>query len=301
MVIAFHVKRLPACLLRQEHFLLRGTRLNHRSRGLRPDRVLTEIQMKLRTIAASLLLAGLTRVANAETVDLALSLVIDVSGSVSTSEYNLQMDGYASAFRNATIQNNMLSGANRATAINVVFFASNAYTTALDSFTILRSADDINSFASILADFARPGSGGTSVHNGTNRAIDLLLAATAAGGALEGTGNLIIDVSGDGTSGTTSSRTARDRAAAAGIVINGLPIGGTSITNFYTQSVITPDGFVQPANDFDDFAAAIATKLDLETGSIDPVPEVPEPSTWALMLAGAAIVWRAARRRPAID
>lgn len=246
------------------------------------------------SLAATLLAFGSS--AHAVPVDLALSLVIDVSGSVSTAEYNLQMDGYANAFRNATIQSNMLGGTYGTTAVNVVFFQSNFFTTALDSFVLLNSVASINTFADTLDNFARPGGGGTAIYTGTNRAIDLLLLAIATGGSLEGTSNLIIDVSGDGTSNTTQDQAARTRAEENGITINGLPIGGTAITNYYTDNVITDDGFVQAAANFADFSSAVTEKLRIETGTTGPNP-VPEPGVLALLGIGLAGLSALRRRK----
>ncbi len=253
--------------------------------------------MKIRSFVSALAFAssalfGASQV-QAAPVDLALSLVIDVSGSVDASEYALQMDGYANAFRDAGIQANMLGGTNGSTAVNVIFFAAGFYTTVLDSFTVMNSAAQINAFADVLDNFVRIGSGGTSIHTGTNRAIDLLLAATAAGGALEGTDNMVIDVSGDGTGNATSDRAARDRATANNMTINGLPIGGTGINNYYLTNVITSDGFIEAASNFTDFSDAVRRKLFVETGGT-----IPEPGSIALVLLalGAA---GAARRRSA--
>jgi len=253
--------------------------------------------MKIRSLIAATTLAigalfGTSQV-QAAPVDLALSLVIDISGSVSLAEYNLQMDGYANAFRDVGIQANMLGGTRGKTAVNVVFFATDFFSSSLDSFTVLSTAAEINAFANILDLFVRISSGGTSIHTGTNRAIDLLLAATGVGGSLAGTDNMVIDVSGDGTGTAALDRAARDRATANNMTINGLPIGGVGINNYYLTNVITSDGFIAPASNFNDFAAAVRQKLFIETGGT-----VPEPGTILLVLAalGAAAV---ARRRSA--
>lgn len=241
---------------------------------------------KLTKLLSACAFTALASSASAVPVDLGLSLVIDVSGSVSTSEYNLQMDGYANAFRSAAVQNNILGGTNGSIGVNVVFFASNFFLTSLDSFSVLDSAANINAFADTLDTFGRPGGGGTDIQDGVNRAIALL---TSAASGIETT-NLVIDVSGDGTSGVTATRNARDAAAAQGITINGLAIESsstsTSITNFYSANVITTNGFVETAAGFDDFQRAVEKKLRIETNTGGGT--VPLPGTLALLGIGMA-------------
>jgi len=240
--------------------------------------------LKLTKLAAALALGAAATTASAVPVDLGLSLVIDVSGSVSTSEYNLQMDGYANAFRSAAVQSNILGGTTGAIGVNVVFFDSSFYSTSLDTFTVLDSVAAINSFADLLDSFLRPGSGGTVISAGVNRAVSLL---TSGSSGLETT-NLVIDVSGDGTSTSSTTQAARDAAAAAGITVNGLAIEGsttsTTITDFYSANVVTADGFVVTAAGFDDFQRAVEQKLSIETapGGND----VPVPGTLALLGLG---------------
>lgn len=248
----------------------------------------------LKNLFAALAVSAVASTASAVPVDLGLSLVIDVSGSVSTSEYNLQMDGYANAFRSAAIQSNILGGTNGAIGVNVVFFDSNFYSTSLDSFTILDSTSAINAFADILDTFVRPGSGGTDIFDGVNRATALLTSATSG---IETT-NLVMDVSGDGTSSSSLTQSARDAAAALNIVINGLAIEGSStstlITDFYRNNVITSDGFVVTAAGFDDFQRAVEQKLLVETG---PGNQIPLPGTLALLGLGMLGLTAVRKRR----
>ena len=197
--------------------------------------------------------------AQAIPVDTELSLVIDVSGSVSPAEYALQMNGYAAAFCDPTIQSNILSGPNGAIAINVVFFSHEVHTTFLETWQLLDSPAAIKSFANDMATLPRPGTGGTQIEDGMNHSTSLF-----PGNGFEGT-QLIMDVSGDGPGGIPQVPNARDAAELAGITVNGLPIDGPFINDSYTDTVITPDGFIVPAASFADIEASILQKLTVET------------------------------------
>ncbi|ADJ28700.1 DUF1194 domain-containing protein [Nitrosococcus watsonii] len=234
--------------------------------------------------AAAILTPGL---ASAIPVDLELSLVIDVSGSVNTSEYNLQMDGYANAFRDSSIQNNILGGSEGSIAVNTIFFSSSAFTTILDDFVLLDSNTTINDYAQQLDDFTRPGSGSTDIQDGMNKALTLLTGDNGFESS-----NLLMDVSGDGISSISATESARDAAAAAGITVNGLPIGDQGITDFYTDHVITSNGLITAAADFDNFSQAIRQKLQIETGGPTTVSE---PTT--LVLFGAGLLGLVGYRR----
>ena len=240
-----------------------------------------------RLLITLLLLFGLSP-AKAIPVDLGLSLVIDVSGSVSATEYDLMMDGYAEAFRDTDIQNKLLDGSNGAVAINAIFFSDSAFTTTLDDFQILTTVTEIDLFADLLDNFARPGSGGTNASAGMNKATSLLTATSGPE-----TNSLVMDVSGDGTGNVVNDQAARDAAAAAGITVNGLSIGGIGIDNYYTANIITADGFLQPSASFADFDAAVKTKIELEAGG-----SAPEPGTLVLM-ASALVGLRLRLRRRA--
>jgi hypothetical protein len=206
-----------------------------------------------------------------------LSLVIDVSGSVNTTEYNLQMDGYGAAFRNAANQALIINGGG--IAVNTVFFAGSA--TTASAWTLLNDATTINNFATLLEGFARP----NTIGSNTGIAAGLRSSIASFADTTYAANRNVIDVSGDGEENVTTDaavRAQRDAAAGGGIVINGVTIGTGegNLFGYYTNNVITAGGFVEAATGFGDFNDAINRKLFRELGG------VPEPSTYAMMASG---------------
>ncbi|WP_343563400.1 DUF1194 domain-containing protein [Kiloniella sp. b19] len=221
-------------------------------------------------------------------VDVELQLLIDVSGSISNSEYDLQMQGYSYALQDSAIQDAILGTGNGEygqIAVQTVMWSSQSAQQVMTDWTLLDSTESITSYANTLADMSRPFYGAT--YNA--EALDFG-SATFADNGFEGTRN-VIDMSGDGygydylysnysffSGGETS--VARDNALNNGIdTINGLTItydynqvGDVDLTTWYSQNVIGgEDAFVLQAGDFTDFRSALSTKLFAEIeGDIIP-------------------------------
>lgn len=228
-------------------------------------------------LAGSVGLAGLALAgpgllhAQRRTVDMALVLAADCSGSVHAEHYALQQRGYGDAFRDPRVIKAIRAGIHGAIAVTYFQWSGYGLQAQLIPWTILQTEAGIAAFAATLERAERMiFSGGTSPAG-----------AIEFGQALLGRNptealRRVIDVSGDGRSNNGPPPDgARDRAVSAGIVINGLPIlhMESDIDSYYRDHVIGgPGAFVIPARDFEDFATAVRRKLVLEiAGTGDPV------------------------------
>lgn len=214
-----------------------------------------------------------------------LFLTMDGSGSISPTNFTLQVDAYVSSLNTIFTADPSLYGT---IAIGGGIFGAD-YAEYFAVQTIEDAADLMDLTDAIAA--LDPGRGGintgaTAIGDAvTESAAALLAFETAAGIDLR----LLIDVTTDGSNNTgTNPTTASSDAVSDGIdAVNCLGIGagatcawvGTSGTDFGT------------ADNFADFEAALTDKLEAETGA-----EIPVPGTLALLglgLLGA----RAAKRR----
>jgi Protein of unknown function (DUF1194) len=222
-----------------------------------------------------------------------LVLSVDVSGSVDTSEFNLQKQGYVNAFRDTTLQN-QISNLPGGIAATLSYWSSSA-TQSLNWFHITDAAS-ANIFADAIAATTRPFSGGTDIDNAITFAANLLDTNDYVGT------RRVIDVSGDGTnsSGINALKAARDNAVNRGIIINGLPILGSerNLDTYYANNVIGGLGsFVLPANSFAEFDNAIKQKIGREIAT-EPVPE-PITILGTLAAGGIGAVLRRKSKRQA--
>jgi hypothetical protein len=211
-------------------------------------------------------------------VDVELQLLMDTSGSISSSEYNLQMQGYSNAFRDESIQNAILGGQYGSIAVQTVMWSGQSTQQSMTDWTLLDSTESINSYSDTLSSMSRPFYGQT--YNAEALDFGSSLFST---NSFNGTRN-VIDMSGDGYGydymygdrswfygGDTAE--ARDNALLDGVdTINGLTItydyrqvGDQDLTTWFAGNVIGGDNaFVLQAGDFTDFRTALSQKLAAE-------------------------------------
>ncbi len=220
--------------------------------------------------------------ANAVPVGLELALLVDVSGSVDASEYDLQKTGYVNAFKDPA-----LAGILPADGIAVTYieWSGSSQQSQLVGWTHITDGASAAAFGDAIDATSRAFSGSTA----PGSAINFTVPAFDNNG-FEGT-RLVIDVSGDGPQNSgANTANARDAALAAGIdAINGLPIltDIADLDTWYQNNVVGgAGGFLMVANDFSDFETAIKNKIQREVGGGGGGGTVPEPATLLLFAIG---------------
>lgn len=207
---------------------------------------------------------------HAETVDLALVLAADNSGSVDEDEFRLQRQGYATALTSPAVLDAIKRAPHQAIAVTFIEWSGIEQQKVIAEWTVIRDGETAAVFASAIIGAPRGLVGGTSI----SAAIDFAVRYFAKSGVESE--RRIIDISGDGTNNDGPPVTkARDEAVAIGITINGLailnehrgaedphthPPGG--ILEYYQQNVIGGRGaFALVAKDLSSFGQAIVDKL----------------------------------------
>ena len=203
--------------------------------------------------------------------DLELVLAVDVSHSIDAKEARLQREGYLVALVHPRVIDAIQSGPLGRIAVTYIEWADSHYQTTVVDWMLIDDAASARAFATALATAPRHSANWTSI----SAAIDYA-AKQFDVNDFDGT-RRVIDVSGDSANNSgPPMAAARNRAVAAGITINGLPILNDRLTRFgwppeadvdvyYERFVIGgPGAFVIVAKDFNAFASAIQSKLIME-------------------------------------
>lgn len=192
------------------------------------------------------------------TVDLALCM--DSSGSVSSSDFLLQLEGAAVAVEDENIVPR--DGSVRLSAMQ---FSSS---TLVELPPTIIEEDNAQDVADALRAIAKSG-GGTSIHSCINTATDLIA------GLIPESVLQVIDVSTDGQSPLSSAITASNYAISQGIdALNSIGVGSGIDVNLL-NSIVFPQpvggdrGFVITVSGFAEYVDALSTKIERETKAID--------------------------------
>jgi hypothetical protein len=207
-----------------------------------------------------------------QSVDLALVLAVDVSGSVNTERFDLQRQGYAHAFASREVIDAIAGGEHRAIAVTLVEWSGSGHQRQMIGWTVLNNAASAEAFGSAIAEAPRAFSDWTSISGAIDFAVALLDEASVV------PVRKVIDISGDGVNNNGRAVTeARDAAVAGGVTINGLPILSEypTLDQYYRDNVIGgPSAFAVAVSDFTGFGAAILAKLVREIASADEASKI---------------------------
>ena len=207
-------------------------------------------------------------------VDLEIVLAVDGSGSISASEFRLQLEGYANALRDEAVQSAAVSGPLGKIAVAMMVWSDAAFKKFETDWFVIDSRAAAGRYADIVEIFHvhsgrnyGMGGGGTGIGSGIEYALQMI-----DGNGIEAR-RRTIDVSGDGIETEPWFREAmelpeaRALAASKDVTVNGLAIltDFGALDRYYEDEMITgPGAFVVVADDWPDFAEAIQRKLFLE-------------------------------------
>ena len=259
----------------------------------------------LAALGAALLPAGgraqlepLPTQGDGQPVSLELVLAVDTSSSVSIEEFDLQMRGFAGAFRDPAVIAAIGATGASGIAVSMIQWSDNRRQQVAIDWTLLTDETSVTGFAQAIDATPRfLDGGGTAIGGAISFALEEL-GRNGYQGARQ-----VIDISGDGRANQGAQpESLRDAAILQGVTINGLAIlnEDTSVDGYYRNSVIGgPGAFVMTANDYQAFAQAIIEKLVKEIGGV-PVVEAPAPPP-ALFPAAPRTAQAEAEPRRSVD
>jgi Protein of unknown function (DUF1194) len=207
--------------------------------------------------------------ARAEPVDLQLILAVDASESVSSERFELQMHGYAAAFRDPAVLDAIGKGPRGRVAIAMVQWTGPKKQAPVFDWMEVRDAASAAALAAAIDAAPRHLNwGGTSISGAVLYALQWFDRSPMPGA------RRVVDISGDGANNSGRPiAEVRDEAVAAGVTINGLPILRVEpgLAEHYRDEVIGGHGaFMIAIDDYEGFAEAIQRKLVSEIAGIIP-------------------------------
>lgn len=205
----------------------------------------------------------------AERVDVALVLAVDVSESVDSARFTLQMAGIAAAFEAPEVQGAVLAGPHRSMLIALVQWSNHPALSV--PWTLLTSPADVRAFSAQVRRLRRTEKGFTCMSVALRSIADKLLTQMPVPAD-----RVVVDVSGDGAENCNPRETVdevRDDLVASGVTVNGLPVlegeEAETLEAWYRAHVIGGDAsFLVPAEGFEDFERAMRRKFITEVSGV---------------------------------
>jgi hypothetical protein len=130
--------------------------------------------MRILILLTAACLAFATPVRAADSVDMTLVLVSDVSRSVDDAEFKLQKEGYTEAFTSRQVIEAIRGGSVGAIAVAYVEFASSFEVRTVVDWTVIRDEASARDFADRIVAAPRSFWGRTAISSGIDRAVQLL-------------------------------------------------------------------------------------------------------------------------------
>lgn len=204
----------------------------------------------------------------AQSCRIALSLALDVSSSVDDQEYVLQVEGVARALEDADVRRALFQIPNAHVMLQVFEWSGVNDQTIVQDWVAIRGIADLEAMSARLRDHRR------SVRNAATGLGRALVFAHRQMARAPGCGFYKIDISGDGQSNVgIPPQLLGERLSFDQITVNGLAIlsDERALGRYYKSFVIRgPGAFLEVAEDFESYPAAIKRKLIRELG----VPQV---------------------------
>lgn len=217
--------------------------------------------MRLRFLVLALAaLLGWNSAARADPVDVELVLAVDSSASVDYTEFNLQLEGLAYAFRDPDLIAAIGNGAVGAIAVTLMEWASTGRHEVVVPWTRISGEAEAAAFADRIDRSPRHIQTGATSISSAIRAANALFDGNGFEGARQ-----TIDVSGDGYNNQGESLVmARAVVLATGTTINALAIENQvpGLASYFEAQLIGGTGaFVIRAEDYRDYLGQIRRKL----------------------------------------
>lgn len=207
----------------------------------------------------------------------ALALGLDVSGSVDSGEYRLQIDGLAAALRDPEVSQLMLANSSTTMRLTIFEWTEPGHERMLLNWTEIQTSADLNAISTRLIQTSRKAAAqGTAVGAAMLFGAELLNQQRTCW-------RRTLDLSGDGKHNLGAHpRDVRKALRGSGITINGLVIGADDpssgdrryvqvgeLSAYYNAWVITgPNAFVEVALGFEAYKEAMTRKLIRELDSL---------------------------------